>query len=238
MMRKFGQLASGGGGSGATASLLHFDGTDGSTTFTDDTGKIWTPTTGVVINAANKKYGTGCGYFPYSTNTNGYMTTPYSADFAFGAGDFTIQFWVNFITTTPNYGALGCLDQIGGTRGWRFYKTDTTNRVEFAIDTSVSSYLVSDPTIITTRSYTHYAVVRDGATLRLYRNGVQVSSAAISGTANAPNVPCVIGALWGISSPVNGHRLQAYMDDFKITKGYCQYPAGATFTPPTGPLSV
>ena len=238
MMRGFGQQASGGGGGSIVASLLHFDGTDGSTTFTDETGKVWTPTAGPTINAANKKYGTGCGYFPYTTNTNGYMTTPYSSDFAFGAGDFTIQVWVKFVTTTGVYGPIVVFDSIGATRGWLLLKGDTSNRVSFSINTSAGAFTVEDPSAIPTAGYAHFAVVRDGGTLRLYRDGIQVASTAISGTANAPNVPCVIGALWGVGAPVNTHRLYAYLDDLKITKGYCEYPGGTTFTPPTGPLSL
>ena len=232
LMRALGPLSTAGAGGATVSSLLRFDGTDGSTTFTDASGKVWTPTTGVVINAANKKYGTGCGNFPYITDTNGYITTPYSDDFAFGSGDFTIQFWVKWISTTSFYGPVICLDSIGGTRGWRFLKTDTSNCIEFAIDTSVSSYVLDDPTTVPTSAYAHFAVVRDGSTLRMYRDGVQVASTTISGSANAPNVPCVIGALWAISAPVNNHRLYAYLDDLKVTKGYCEYPGGTSFTPP------
>ncbi len=148
MMRRFGPPSSGGGsggGSGTTAALLRFDGADGSTTFTDETGKIWTPTEGVVINAANAKYGTGCGYFPYENNTNGYMTTPYSDDFDFGDGDFTIQFWHKDADLYSGYyGPVICLDSIGGTRGWLVLKDTSTGRMQLVVNTSTSAYVVED----------------------------------------------------------------------------------------------
>lgn len=238
MMRRFGAVSTAPPAGSTTASLLHFDGADGSTVFTDETGKVWTPTAGPTIDAANKKYGTGCGKFPYITNANGYLTTPYSDDFAFGSGDFTIQFWVRWISTTPYYGPVICLDSIGGTRGWRIVKGDTTNILQFAIDTNIDSYVLNDSGVVPTASMAHYAWVRDGSMLRLYRNGVQVASRSISGSANAPNVPCVVGALWALTGPVNNNRLYAYLDDLKVEKGFCQYPGGAAFSPPPGPLAL
>lgn len=240
MMRRFGSPSGGGGGGGGgtVAALLHFDGTDGGTTFTDETGKVWTPSAGVVTNTANKKYGTGSGLFPYITATDGYMTTPYSDDFAFGVGDFTIEFWITFIEGTSYYGPVVCLDSIGGTRGWLILKDSATNNLQFVVNTGGTNAVLTDPTVVPTGAFSHIAAVRDGGTLRLYRNGAQVASAAISGAVNAPTVPCVMGALWGTSGPVNNNRLRAYVDELRIVKGYCQYPGGAAFTPPTTPFSL
>ena len=41
---------------GFTKSLLHFDGADTSTTFTDESGKVWTPAADAQIDTAQSKF--------------------------------------------------------------------------------------------------------------------------------------------------------------------------------------
>src|SRR5690606_17008690 len=87
----------GGGGGGGdpywanVSALLHFDGEDESTTFTDETGRIWTPGGDAKISTTGPKFGTGCGLFD---GDGDYLTTASSDGFAFGTGDYTIEAWV------------------------------------------------------------------------------------------------------------------------------------------------
>ena len=76
------------------ALLLHFDGADGSTTFTDSslTPKTRTANGDAQIDTADSKFSGASGLFD---GTDDYITTPDSADFVLGSEDFTIDLWFN-----------------------------------------------------------------------------------------------------------------------------------------------
>lgn len=79
-----------------TKALLHFDGTDGSTTFTDETGRTWTAAGNAQIDTAQKKFGTASGLFDGAS----YIDTPDSVDHEPGTGDFSVDFRVRFAVNT------------------------------------------------------------------------------------------------------------------------------------------
>ncbi len=74
-----------------TKSLLHLNGADGGTTFTDESGKTWTISSGFLYPQTKTdyyKFGGASGYF------QGYIETANSPDFDPGAEPFTIDFWI------------------------------------------------------------------------------------------------------------------------------------------------
>jgi hypothetical protein len=79
-----------------TKVLLHFDGTDAATTFTDsNTGgsaKTWTAIGNAQIDTAAFKFSTASGLFD---GTGDGISTPDHADFTLGSGNFTIDCWFN-----------------------------------------------------------------------------------------------------------------------------------------------
>lgn len=73
------------------SSLLHFDGFDNSTIFTDEKGTIWTRNGSPIISTAQSKFGGSSGRF----SKNNYISTNTLAPFLFGASDdFTIEAWI------------------------------------------------------------------------------------------------------------------------------------------------
>ena len=89
--------SSGGGGIDSdTVLMLHGNGTDGSTTFTDSS--LTTPHTPVAvgnaqIDTAQSKFGGASIYFDGSGDA---LTIPNDGDFTFGSDDLTVDFWVRF----------------------------------------------------------------------------------------------------------------------------------------------
>jgi hypothetical protein len=78
-----------------TKILLHMDGANGGTTFTDanvgGSAHTWTANS-ATTSTGTLKFGTAsenCGAGV------GWIDTPDSADFTLGSGDFTIDFWFN-----------------------------------------------------------------------------------------------------------------------------------------------
>jgi hypothetical protein len=116
--------AQGGGGGGSTdpywssvVSLLHFDGANASTTFTDQTGKTWSAYGGVQIDTAQSKFGGASGLF---NGASDYITTPSTAELTFGAGDDSFWSLHSLMQTLVFHRVLDCLPQRHGSVALRF----------------------------------------------------------------------------------------------------------------------
>lgn len=79
--------------------LLHMDGTDGSTTFTDSSASARTITAvgNAQIDTAQQKFGTAAGLFDGAGDA---LSVPDSDDWAFGTADFTIDTWARYPVST------------------------------------------------------------------------------------------------------------------------------------------
>lgn len=224
--------------------LHHFDVDPASNAATsyDVQGALWefTPNTGgqgIVAGAAhfgakgykltNSTGSTACGVLSGSTTV-----TP---SWNVGNNDFTIELFIRPDTSSAglsaNYCGIVVNDDIGVTRGWLMYSDITTAFVNFAMFVGGSSYGVSDTSPPTSYVWTHYAAVREGGTLRLYRNGVQVALTAVSGTVNSPTMKMIGNLSVGGSS--NNTAWPGALDELRITVGVCRYPGGTAFQPPS-----
>ena len=217
------------------SALLHCNGTSGSSTITDATGKIWTPANSAAISTSQSVLGGASLYLPNGVPYgNNYVTTPSDADFSLGSGDFTIELWARYTANGGGYKGLVVCDGIGATRGWLLFLQDNTGTLGapgFAVWIGATAYSINLGTALTVDTWTNIVVVRDGGTLRMYINGVQQGTKAISGTVNDAAQPCAIGTLWGSGVPGYGSGFYGYIDEVRVTKGVCRYPSGTTFTP-------
>jgi len=211
------------------ASLLHFDGIDGSTTFTDQTEKEWNLHGEVEISTAASRFGGASALF-----VGGGLSTPDSADFDFGAGDFTIEGWL-----CPTAFSQFRVIYVKRASGANFapvclqYDSSDSTRISVRMSTNGSSWTVlfSSTIALVTGTFQSFAVVRHGATVALYINGLAAgSSNALGSSALMTNTsPVAIGMDGDASSTYLG-----YMDDIRITKGVARYLA--PYTPPTTPF--
>lgn len=204
--------------------LLHFDGTDGSTTFTDETGKVWTANGNAQIDTAQSKFGGSSGLFDGSGD---YVTTPSSVDWDFGTGDFTIELFARFFAHTSVMTLVGNYEN--STKGWSFQRRSDSNTFRFSHGDGA---LIGAPWTPTDGVWYHMAACRQGTNLRLFVDGTQIgttvtNSTDISGSAEA----LVLGAL-RYSAPIQ--YFNGWLEEVRITKGIARYTAN--FTPPTTPF--
>ena len=210
---RFGGGGGGGGGGDPywanVVLLLHCDGTDGSTTFTDSSGSAHTVTaTGdAQIDTAEKKFGTGSGLFD---GTGDYLTIPNSSDFNFGTDDWTIEFWCRFTSLTGyqtifehGYNASGGLIIQTGSGNGKF--------IVYTSGVARASSTASTPSVGT---WYYYAIVQSGTTITIYRDGTSVGSGTSSENLSSAAATGVCGwAATGIAT------INAQIDDFRVTKG-------------------
>ena len=205
----------------SVVSLLHFEGSAGSTTFTDETGITWTVSgTGTrEISTAEFMLGASSGYF----TGGGYISAADSSDWAFGTGDFTVEFFMNL----DSLGSGGYWDAPVGnwasSVGWCVFVKPTGD-----LDVHLNNTALSTGTgVISAGTWYHIAVVRQSGVVRMFVDGVKVKEGAVT-----QDLTAVTGIRVGDNtSPTD--TFEGYIDELRITKGSCRYRSD--FTPPTGP---
>lgn len=204
--------------------LLHFDGADGSTTFADQKGNIWTPSGDAQIDTAQWRFGGASGLFDGSGD---YISTPNNAGFDFGSGDFTVEFWMRPAANVTSTQVLFCKAVDARARSFACAVV-SDNRMYMAISANGTNFTdyVSDVGVFASGVFSHVAYVRFGSVVSIYVNGVSVVSQAISGAIFTANCPAQIGG-----RPSDGQYFNGHIDDLRVTKGVARYTAN--FSPPT-----
>jgi len=219
-----------GGNDSFTKSLLHMNGADTSTTFTDDnaggSAHTWTAAGNAQIDTAQSKFGGASGLFD---GTGDYITTPDHADFTLGTSDFTIDFGVRFNASTTSQ----ILVEHGvDVNNWWRIRVGSDSSLVFEVhvagvtSTIVRSFLAD---FAATGTWYHVAIVRSGNVFKGYVNGVDTgggSTNTISIANMSSDLRIGVQVVSGISDSLNG-----WMDEFRLSVGSARWTAN--FTPPT-----
>jgi hypothetical protein len=214
-----------------TTVLLHMDGADAGTTFTDvnagGSAHVWTATGNAQLDTAEKKFGSASGLFD---GTGDYISTPHTTDWVFGSADWTIDFWFN----RASNGVLRSFirgETTGFVRCFQLYLLSTNDLHVDVTYPNLGSKTITGTTTFTTAGWNHVALVRNGDTMTLYVNGVSEGTPVTGLTGEAvrsPSGPLIVGAgANGGSDYWNG-----WIDEVRISKGIARWTEN--FTPPTG----
>lgn len=203
-------------------SLLHFDGADGGTAFTDEKGRAWSTGGNALISTAQSKFG---GASVYLDGAGDYLQTPNSSDFHLGNGAFAIECWIRFTGSLPsagNYKFIASRDNVGATRGWvLLVDGDLSGKIVFSSFIGGTGYLVSTTSSATPDTWTHIAVTRDADTLRIFRDGNLENSLGlpVGATFNNSTVGTLIGCGRNGGNPVSNWAWRGWIDEFRFTNG-------------------
>lgn len=140
-------------------------------------------------------------------------------------GDFTIECWVyynSFINDAKIYIDI----------------TNASNYAQLTFSTTLGlRFVVSSSTVISqgtndwnTGQWYHVALVRNGSTFTIYRDGVSIGTGTRSTSIGNFNAKCIGGANGFASTTMNG-----YISNFRMVKGTALYTS--SFTPPNAPLT-
>jgi len=204
---------------------MPMNGTNGSTTFVDLTGKAITRYGDTRISTVQSKTGGASALFD---GGNDYLELVHHTDFMFSSGDFTIEFWIypmagggTFQYIVAKYGI------VSNTRNWAI-RISSTGTIDMLVSTSgTAAELTLTGPLAVLDTWQHVAVTRQVTTFRLFVNGVQEALGTLSGTLFSETNPVVIGN----SGPGAEWWFSGYIDDLRITKGIAKYTVN--FTLPT-----
>ena len=219
-----------------TMMLLHMDGTDTSTTIKDDnnigdysiSNHQLTFNDDAQLDTAQKVFGTASILLD---GTDDYVSIPDSDDWAFGSGDFNIDFWVRFSSVAGNTTFMGQYDSGGTDIGWFFQWDQGSSLLRFLYTTDGDNVLAKtfawSPSVDT--DY-HIALSRSSDNLMAFIDGTQIGSTeSLSGVTLWDSSDVFgIGVVGGVTS-VN--EMNGWMDEIRIVKGEALWTAN--FTPPT-----
>lgn len=211
-----------------TTSLFHFDGSNGSTTFTDNSKYNLTATAFVSAQISTTQSKFGGSSFSITPGGGARLEVAYnnSRVLDFGTGNFTIDFWVYRNATGTRHYILDTRYNNGFPNGIGI-RIENTNVISIA---NSNTNIVQSVSTINASQWYHIAVSREGTTLRLFIDGTLDNSVTdnTSFRQNDSENKFIIGASgFALGNvPLNG-----YLDELRIIKGTAAYTSN--FTPPT-----
>lgn len=195
---------------------LHFEGTNGSTTFVDNcpSPQTYTAHTGDNISTTEFKFGSSS-----LRNGGGWIDAPSASVFAPGTGDFGIGGWFR-----RDAGGSGNLFTFAN-QNWNVYYDNSLSKLAFWDGTADR---INGGAALATNTWVHIWLERTGTAVKLFSNGTQVGSTYTdSGPTNLTAAALMIGAYRSPSTSF----FTGYVDDFLFYKGVSVY--SSNFTPPT-----
>jgi hypothetical protein len=211
----------------SVVALLNFQGAHGSTTFIDATGKTWTAESAAKIeNGGGESYGVFDGI-------DDRISTPDSADFNFGAGDFCIEAIITPSADSDQVRHIG--GQHGSAPGMCCHLYTYGTATGMAAGTAATGgydagFDLSGGTGATAGTRVHVALTRSGNVFRAFLDGVQVATKTDSRTLFNSTKNFFVGG----NDHASKQEFTGKIHALRVTKGVARYTG--TFTPPTWPL--
>ena len=216
------------------SALLHFEGANNSTTFTDESGKTWTTYGTPIISTADHAVGSSSGQF---TSYGDFIKTVAHADFQFGTGDFTIQCWVSHTADSEIRRIIGnsYSNTASDPGGWLLYTTNNGQIWFVAADSTVggSVSLYSPDPVFTSGGFAFVSVSRTSGVFRLRVSGTLIDTQTPSPAFNVGQNKAIY-----VSADIDHEEgyILGYIDELRILKGVAvettleQAQAGFTLT--------
>lgn len=207
-----------------TLALLHFDGSNGSTTFTDSgpNAFAFAANGDAQISTAQSKFGGASGLFDGSGDF--LRCDPFSA-INIGTGDFTIECFIYKTAGLTKTANIVAFDETASSTRWAFYWRGSGSRL--AIFNTSQSAILAGGTPLALNTWYHVAFVRDSGQYRIYLDGV------LDGTATPTAKTLPSSNLFIGQSSVNSEYWSGHIDELRISNAALYT---ADFTPPASPF--
>ena len=161
-----------------------------------------------------------------------YLSLASSSDFAFGTGDFTIEFWVKPHSTSGSNQLLDFRTDGGSANQTGKFNLGLKIQDEVILKGPSNTPDIGVPHSkhpVNPGVWSHIAVVRNSSTTTIYVNGIAGNSASDSNDYTDATL------LIGKSSQSPANYLDGEISNFRVVKGTAVYTSA--FRPPTEPLT-
>ena len=221
-----------------TTLLLHADGADESTTFTDSGYTIHTITdiADAEIDTAQYKFGTASGFFD---GVDDRLTAPDHNDWNFGAytTPFTIDAWIRFYALPTAGTEMTIVARYdSGSDYWKFIVENVGGTYYLSFKAlPMGADWQGEWTTPVIDTWYHVAVMRNGWEVSGEQNdgyavtldGVALTEARYQGTVPDPGT-----SVLGVAHlPTVGNYFNGWIEELRVSNGACRWTT--TFTPPT-----
>jgi len=207
---------------GANVSLLlHMNGSNGSTTFTDSSLNNFSITnSSAEISTAIFKFGGASGYF----QSGQYIYKQTLANELQFPSDFCVEMWYYPLALDTDQCLYDCslLNQ-GSTREDAWALAIDSSGDMFWYHDGTANYTSSSPIA---NQWNFISITRNGTNLRVFLDGQEVL--LVTNSVDFSRGGAIIGT---ITETVGAYSLNGYVDDVRVTKGVARYTSN--FTPPT-----
>jgi hypothetical protein len=180
-----------------------------------------------VTTIAQSPFVGGGNSYSMSSSVNSYITTPGSADWSLGTGDFTIE-WFSYQTTLTQFQRIYTIGD---------YPSIFTG---VSIESGTFYYWANGParysssSASTANTWIHWAVVRQSGVTKVYRNGTQLGS-QIADTYDIQNAVTAL-VIGNTNTYATNAALVGYITNFRWVKGLAVYTGN--FNVPTSALTA
>jgi len=212
-----------GGNDAFTVLLLHCDGTDASTTFTDSSASAHTITANgnAQVDTAQSVFG-GASYLGDGSGDG--LTAADSADWNFGSGNFALDARVRYASVSIG-GLFG--QWASSSNYWVVYRTGGAVLRLLAVSGGSTVIDCQWSWTPSANTWYHVAISRSGNSFRAFINGSQIGSTLTDTDA----MPDIAGSLYIGNHPETA-SLNGWMDEVRISKGTDRGWTGTTITVP------
>jgi hypothetical protein len=165
--------------------------------------------------------GAPAGFSVALNGSSDYLTVPDNAVWDL-SGDFTLELWAYLNNYTSTGASPTFISGTNSSNNWLLFVT-SSNEVIFLFNTGT---VINGTATSTPNEWAHYALTRSGSTVRIFKNGVLLTSATNSTNFTIANSVLYLGVQNGSAGYING-----YMSNVRLVNGTALYTAN--FTPPT-----
>jgi len=217
-----------------TVSLLHMNGADASVVFTDGAfggTHTWTTYGNAQIDTAQSKFGGASGLFD---GAGDYIDTPDSTDWTMGSGDFTVDAWIKIFSLWVQQALIGQCNSEGVGNSVSFQLlVGSDNKPWGRVFYGGMSYVTAlKNDALSANTWYHIALVRYGANLTIYVNGVPGGTVGNIGTQTLNDSATKLAV--GRVGEYAGNYFNGWIDELRISKGIARWTADFSSSLPTG----
>lgn len=208
-----------------TVLMLHFNGTDGSTTFTDSSTAAHTMTArgSAQLDTAQTAFGSASGLFG---GTGDYVDTPDSTDWSLGSGNFTVDFRSRYSDVVSSNNTIIAHTGVGATDlAWDVYGATVNGTIW-----QPTAKTATAASINVINTWYHFAFVRNGNNITVYKDGVAGTSTDVTGSTVNNSAGLLYIGSFGTFSP-STFDMRGWIDELRVVKGTAVWTAN--FTPPS-----